>query len=43
MKRASSLGVLNVADRAAIDHYQERNNRLSKSRDLSASHTDLAH
>ncbi|XP_029317286.1 LOW QUALITY PROTEIN: kinesin light chain 1 [Cottoperca gobio] len=43
MKRASSLGVLNVADKAASDHYQERNNRLSKSRDLSASHTDLAH
>ncbi|XP_063765496.1 kinesin light chain 1 isoform X2 [Eleginops maclovinus] len=43
MKRASSLGVLNVADRAAIDQYQERNNRLRKSRDLSASHTDLAH
>ncbi|XP_070777103.1 kinesin light chain 1 [Enoplosus armatus] len=42
MKRASSLGVLNVADKAASDHYQERNNRLSKSRDLSASHTDLA-
>ncbi|XP_041668362.1 kinesin light chain 1 isoform X1 [Cheilinus undulatus] len=43
MKRASSLGVLNVADKAASDHYQERNNRLRKSRDLSASHTDLAH
>ncbi|XP_038584006.1 kinesin light chain 1 isoform X2 [Micropterus salmoides] len=42
MKRASSLGVLNVADKAASDHYQERNNRLRKSRDLSASHTDLA-
>ncbi|XP_059208552.1 kinesin light chain 1 isoform X1 [Centropristis striata] len=42
MKRASSLGVLNVADKAAIDHYQERNNRLRKSRDLSASHTNLA-
>ncbi|XP_051241163.1 kinesin light chain 1 isoform X2 [Dicentrarchus labrax] len=42
MKRASSLGVLNVADKAASDHYQERNNRLKKSRDLSASHTDLA-
>ncbi|XP_031729013.1 kinesin light chain 1 isoform X1 [Anarrhichthys ocellatus] len=40
MKRASSLGVLNVVDKAATD--QERNNRLSKSRDLSASHTDLA-
>nr|XP_020513257.1 kinesin light chain 1 isoform X1 [Labrus bergylta] len=43
MKRASSLGVLNVADKSASDHYQERNNRLRKSRDLSASHTDLAH
>ncbi|XP_067098675.1 kinesin light chain 1 isoform X3 [Osmerus mordax] len=43
MKRASSLGVLNVADQPAGDHYQERNNRLRKSRDLSASHTDLAH
>lgn len=43
MKRASSLGVLNVADKAAGDHYQERNNRLRMSRDLSASHTDLAH
>ncbi|KAG7510348.1 kinesin light chain 1 isoform X1 [Solea senegalensis] len=43
MKRASSLGVLNVADKAVSDHYQERNNRLRKSRDLSASHTDLAH
>ncbi|XP_056151187.1 kinesin light chain 1 isoform X2 [Lampris incognitus] len=42
MKRASSLGVLNVADKAAGDHYQERNNCLRKSRDLSASHTDLA-
>ncbi|TDG99271.1 hypothetical protein EPR50_G00209220 [Perca flavescens] len=42
MKRASSLGVLNVADKAATDHYQERNNRLRKSRDLSASHADLA-
>ncbi|KAL7379987.1 hypothetical protein ABVT39_009563 [Epinephelus coioides] len=42
MKRASSLGVLNVTDKAASDHYQERNNRLRKSRDLSASHTNLA-
>ncbi|KAE8290320.1 Kinesin light chain 1 [Larimichthys crocea] len=42
MKRASSLGVLNVPDKAASDHYQERNNRLKKSRDLSASHTNLA-
>eukprot|EP00066_Takifugu_rubripes_P001605 XP_003962913.1 PREDICTED: kinesin light chain 1 [Takifugu rubripes] len=42
MKRASSLGVLNVVDQAAADRYQERNNRLKKSRDLSASHTDLA-
>ncbi|XP_068607768.1 kinesin light chain 1 isoform X1 [Brachionichthys hirsutus] len=43
LKRASSLGVLNVADQAAGDHYQERNNRLRKSRDLSASQSDLAH
>ncbi|XP_010877088.1 kinesin light chain 1 isoform X3 [Esox lucius] len=43
MKRASSLGVLNMADKAAGDLYQERNNHLRKSRDLSASHTDLAH
>ncbi|XP_029972292.1 kinesin light chain 1 isoform X1 [Salarias fasciatus] len=43
MKRASSLGVLNVADKAAGDVDQERNNRLRKSRDLSASHTNLAH
>ncbi|KAJ8341341.1 hypothetical protein SKAU_G00336320 [Synaphobranchus kaupii] len=43
MKRASSLGVLNVADKAAGEPFQERNNRLKKSRDLSASHTDLAH
>ncbi|XP_054651785.1 kinesin light chain 1 isoform X3 [Dunckerocampus dactyliophorus] len=43
LKRASSLGVLNVADEALTDHYQERNHRLRKSRDLSASHTDLAH
>ncbi|CAN9502659.1 unnamed protein product [Ophioblennius macclurei] len=43
MKRASSLGVLNVADKAASDSDQERNNRLMKSRDLSASHTNLAH
>ncbi|KAJ8411682.1 hypothetical protein AAFF_G00153200 [Aldrovandia affinis] len=43
MKRASSLGVLNVADKAAGEPFQERNNRLKKGRDLSASHTDLAH
>ncbi|XP_034418733.1 kinesin light chain 1 isoform X3 [Cyclopterus lumpus] len=42
MKRASSLGVLNVADQTASDLHQERNNRLRKSRDLSASHSDLA-
>ncbi|CAG5866894.1 unnamed protein product [Menidia menidia] len=42
MKRASSLGVLNVPDKAGSDNYQERNHRLRKSRDLSASHTDLA-
>lgn len=41
MKRASSMGFLNVTDKAAGDHYQERNNRLRMSRDLSASHTDL--
>ncbi|XP_064180564.1 kinesin light chain 1 isoform X3 [Anguilla rostrata] len=43
MKRASSLGVLNVVDKAAGEPFQERNNRLKKGRDLSASHTDLAH
>ncbi|XP_034015809.1 kinesin light chain 1 isoform X2 [Thalassophryne amazonica] len=43
MKRASSLGVLNVSDKAASELYQERNYRLRKSRDLSASQTDLAH
>ncbi|TNN66970.1 Kinesin light chain 1 [Liparis tanakae] len=44
MKRASSLGVLNVADhQTAGDLHQEQNNRLVKSRDLSASHSDLAH
>ncbi|XP_061742245.1 kinesin light chain 1 isoform X1 [Nerophis ophidion] len=42
LKRASSLGVLNVADEALADHDQEPNNGLRKSRDLSASHTDLA-
>ncbi|XP_068194135.1 kinesin light chain 1 isoform X2 [Antennarius striatus] len=42
MKRASSLGVLNVVDRAGSDPYQEGNNRLRKSRDLSASQSDLA-
>ncbi|XP_068457548.1 kinesin light chain 1 isoform X2 [Clinocottus analis] len=42
MKRASSLGVLNVEDKPAGDLHQQRNNRLRKSRDLSASHTDLA-
>ncbi|XP_061652163.1 kinesin light chain 1 isoform X4 [Phyllopteryx taeniolatus] len=50
LKRASSLGVLNVAQEAALgprDYQfggiiQERNSRLKKSRDLSASHTDLA-
>ncbi|XP_023842497.1 kinesin light chain 1 isoform X1 [Salvelinus sp. IW2-2015] len=43
MKRASSLGVLNVVDNAAGDLYQEQNNNLTRSRDLSASHNDLAH
>ncbi|XP_030626977.1 kinesin light chain 1 isoform X2 [Chanos chanos] len=43
MKRASSLGVLNVPDKPGGELYKERNNRLKKSRDLSASHTDLAH
>nr|XP_023681360.1 kinesin light chain 1 [Paramormyrops kingsleyae] len=43
MKRASSLGVLNALDQAAGETIQERNNRLRKKRDLSASHTDLAH
>ncbi|XP_077395737.1 kinesin light chain 1 isoform X3 [Festucalex cinctus] len=44
LKRASSLGVLNVSQEAASGqpNYQERNHRLRKSRDLSASHTDLA-
>ncbi|XP_032402394.1 kinesin light chain 1 isoform X1 [Xiphophorus hellerii] len=43
MKRASSLGVLNLPDKPARDHYQERNHRLRKHHDLSASQTDLAH
>ncbi|XP_069049225.1 kinesin light chain 1 isoform X2 [Lepisosteus oculatus] len=43
MKRASSLSVLNTADKAAGDPFQERNNSLKKGRDLSASQTDLAH
>ncbi|XP_029114373.1 kinesin light chain 1 isoform X6 [Scleropages formosus] len=43
MKRASSMGVLNVADKARGETVQERNSRLRKGRDLSASHTDLAH
>ncbi|XP_033843692.1 kinesin light chain 1 [Periophthalmus magnuspinnatus] len=41
MKRASSLGFLNLLDRAAPDLHQERNNRLRRS-DLSASSTNLA-
>ncbi|KAL4656353.1 kinesin light chain 1 isoform X7 [Arapaima gigas] len=43
MKRASSMGVLNVADKARGESVQERNNCLRKSRDLSTSHTDLVH
>ncbi|XP_072283527.1 kinesin light chain 1 isoform X1 [Pyxicephalus adspersus] len=43
MKRASSLNVLNTGGKAAEDHMQERNNCLTDSRGLSASHTDLAH
>ncbi|XP_016123926.1 kinesin light chain 1 [Sinocyclocheilus grahami] len=42
MKRASSLGVLNEPDKPVAE-LKERNNRLRKSRDLSSSHTDLAH
>ncbi|XP_061553188.1 kinesin light chain 1 isoform X2 [Phycodurus eques] len=44
LKRASSLGVLDVAQEATLGQrdYQERNPRLKKSRDLSASRTDLA-
>ncbi|XP_062378535.1 kinesin light chain 1 isoform X3 [Sardina pilchardus] len=42
MKRASSLGVLNVPDKPVGEAFKERNHRLRKSRDLSASHTDLA-
>ncbi|XP_057714978.1 kinesin light chain 1 isoform X1 [Corythoichthys intestinalis] len=43
LKRASSLGVLNVAQEAPLTqrHYQEGNHRLRMSRDLSASQTDL--
>ncbi|XP_007240380.3 kinesin light chain 1 isoform X1 [Astyanax mexicanus] len=43
MKRASSLGVLNEPDKPVGELFKERNNRLRKSRDLSASHTNLAH
>ncbi|XP_051942098.1 kinesin light chain 1 isoform X2 [Hippocampus zosterae] len=44
LKRASSLGVLNVSREAAPSENddQEPNHRLRKSRDLSASHADLA-
>ncbi|CAL8298204.1 unnamed protein product [Arctogadus glacialis] len=42
MKRASSLGVLNMADKTPGDIFQGRDNRVRLSRDLSASHTDLA-
>ncbi|CAL8273995.1 unnamed protein product [Merluccius merluccius] len=42
MKRASSLGVLNMADKTPGVIFQERDNRLRKSRDLSASNNDLA-
>ncbi|XP_020772958.1 kinesin light chain 1 isoform X2 [Boleophthalmus pectinirostris] len=41
MKRASSLGFLNMLDRAAPDIHQERNNSLRRN-DLSASSTNLA-
>ncbi|XP_077420507.1 kinesin light chain 1 isoform X2 [Vanacampus margaritifer] len=43
LKRASSLGVLNVSEEAEPNepNYQERNHGLRKSRDLSASHSDL--
>ncbi|CAL9687193.1 unnamed protein product [Knipowitschia caucasica] len=40
MKRASSMGFLNVLDRAAPELHQERNHRLKRS-DLSASSTNL--
>ncbi|KAM8921023.1 kinesin light chain 1 isoform 4-T4 [Pelodytes ibericus] len=43
MKRASSLNILNTSDKATEDLMQERNNCLTDSRSLSASHTDLAH
>ncbi|XP_028678187.1 kinesin light chain 1 isoform X1 [Erpetoichthys calabaricus] len=43
MKRAHSLSVLNMADKAAEESSQERNNSLSECRNLSASHTNLAH
>ncbi|XP_042316671.1 kinesin light chain 1 [Sceloporus undulatus] len=43
MKRASSLNVLNMGGKASEDHFQGRNNCLTDSRALSASHTDLAH
>ncbi|XP_039528458.1 kinesin light chain 1 isoform X2 [Pimephales promelas] len=42
MKRASSLGVLNQPD-IPVGELKDRNNRLRKTRDLSSSHTDLAH
>ncbi|XP_051504120.1 kinesin light chain 1-like isoform X3 [Myxocyprinus asiaticus] len=42
MKRASSLGVLNEPDKP-VGELKERNNHLRKGRDLSSSHTDLAH
>ncbi|XP_066550084.1 kinesin light chain 1 isoform X3 [Amia ocellicauda] len=43
MKRASSLSSLNTRDKTAGDPCQERSDSLKKSRDLSASHSDLAH
>ncbi|XP_042194168.1 kinesin light chain 1 isoform X2 [Callorhinchus milii] len=43
MKRASSLNVLNTSGQATEETFQQRNNRLTESRGLSASHTDLTH
>ncbi|XP_072126117.1 kinesin light chain 1 isoform X1 [Mobula birostris] len=42
MKRANSLNVLNTGLKASEDFFQ-RNNRLTESRNLSASHDDLMH
>ncbi|XP_063049591.1 kinesin light chain 1 [Engraulis encrasicolus] len=41
LKRASSLGVLNAADKPVAEAFKERNHRLRKSRDLSTSQTEL--